>query len=191
MLGEKSSDNYFVGKKWGSENSRVKMVERVRGLRVGNLSKSNTRLGKFPRERRGLIKKDVYKDYMGISTQIHKEIHKKLFQKKKKSYRDQVQNRQAYDSALRNFAVLDPSQLKPQTEMPRLKPMSNAPPKKVVIPLSYPSLWAKLESEHQNLSPVNGVSQWQDTRCHSESPEPNFPLSPKMSYNFLKIQKPK
>lgn len=41
------------------------------------------------------MKKDGVEDYMGISTRIHKEIHKKLFLKKKKLHIDQVQNRQA------------------------------------------------------------------------------------------------
>lgn len=41
------------------------------------------------------MKKDGVEDYMGISNRIHKEIYKKLFQKKKKLHRDQVQNRQA------------------------------------------------------------------------------------------------
>jgi hypothetical protein len=70
--------------------------------------------------------------------------------------------------------------------MPRLKPMPGAPLKKVIIPLSYPSLRAKLESEHQDLSPVNGISHWPDRSCASTSFELSSPLKPKMSYNFLK-----
>ena len=90
ILGDKSPD-FFLTKKY----SQLRAVERVQGMGVGRLSKSNTGLGEFDAERRRLMKKDAYEDYMGISTRIHKEIHKKLFQKKKKSHRDGVQTRQA------------------------------------------------------------------------------------------------